>query len=228
VTAKYRQHVPRPAGARRSGPASWLAVPPEDRLRISVDRVRAAFSTAPNFSHVGAIDAAVLIPILDLDGEATILLIRRADNVLDSDSGHMAFPGGHLDPGEEPIAAALREAYEEIGLEPTTVEVIGTFGVLGRRHLIERILPVVGLVEGRPRLSADPAEVAAVIEVPIAVLASDAASWQELWGPDEHGEEMTFFAGVPELGEDLVWGLSARILALFLSRLFSPREPTPE
>lgn len=138
-----------------------------------------------------------------------------------NDPGHIAFPGGHVEKGEEPIRAALREAEEEIGLDASLVEVIGTFDPFGRRTHDERVLPVIGVVSGRPTLVPDHREVAAIIEVPIASLASDDASWQERWGRDGSELVMTFFAGLPELGTDVVWGLSARILDLVLSTVFS-------
>ena len=68
--------------------------------------------------------AAVLIPIVDRPDGPTVILTRRADT-LTSHSGQVAFPGGRLDPGETAVEAALREAWEEIGLDPAFVEPLG-------------------------------------------------------------------------------------------------------
>jgi len=223
----YRQHLPRPAEAREAGPAAWKAVPPELRTSVPIRRVREAFADRPAIDPADSIDASVLIPIQERDGEATVVMIRRADD-LANDAGHVAFPGGHVESEEDPIRAALREANEEIGLDSSLVEVISTLAPFGRRLHQERVLPVVGIVNGQPDLVPDRREVAAILEVPIASLASDAASWQENWGTDEPGFVMTFFAGLPELGDDLVWGLSARILELVLSTIFPGEQDLSE
>src|SRR5215472_134839 len=69
--------------------------------------------------------AAVLIPLFELQGEAYLAFIRRA-STLRAHSGEIAFPGGQVEPGEAfPVATALREAQEEIGLDPASIEVLG-------------------------------------------------------------------------------------------------------
>ncbi|MGA8297327.1 MAG: CoA pyrophosphatase [Acidimicrobiales bacterium] len=221
MTAQYRQHVPRPEGARRGAPPKWTEIDASARAHIPVARVRDAFALhrLPEFA-VGSAAAAVLVPIQELDGEASVLLIRRADDLV-TDPGHIAFPGGHVEADEPPLDAALRETEEEIGLFRSEVEVIGAFPAIGRRQGEGRVAPFVGVISERPALTPDHLEVAEVIEVPIASLASDGASWQEVWSSGADEFEMTFFAGIPELRSELVWGLSARILAMVLSRVLT-------
>ena len=89
-------------------------------------------------------DAAVLIPVVDHPERTTVLLTRRADTMT-SHSGQVAFPGGRLDPGEGVVEAALREAMEEVGLDPSFVS------PLGLSHRYETVTgyvvtPVVALV----------------------------------------------------------------------------------
>jgi 8-oxo-dGTP pyrophosphatase MutT (NUDIX family) len=161
----------------------------------------------------------VLVPVLERDGEAALVLIRRSDG-LGRDPGQIAFPGGHLEEGEQALEAALRESFEEIGLDPDLVEVVGEFGVLERGRERERVVPFVGIVTGRTRLVADGSEVAAILEVPVASLAAEGVSWQERWGPVGAESDVCFFAGTPELADDLVWGLTARIVWKLLAAIF--------
>lgn len=219
MTASYRQQVPRPSSARPGSAPRWYGLDSGRRAHVGLDRVRDAFASfsSPEFP-TGSADAAVLVPITDVDGEANVVLIRRADELV-TDPGHIAFPGGHVEADESPLDAALRESEEEVGLFRADVEILGAFPPLGRRRVDERVVPFIALVRGRPALSPDPIEVAEILEIPLAALAADGASWQEVWEVGSVSAEMTFFAGIPELRTELVWGLSARILSLLLARV---------
>ncbi|HXQ30858.1 MAG TPA: CoA pyrophosphatase [Steroidobacteraceae bacterium] len=110
--------------------------------------------------------AAVLIPIVDHPDELTVLLTERAAD-LRHHPGQISFPGGRLEPGEsDPVAAALRETEEEIGLNRRHVEVLG---FLPDQLIITgyRVTPVVALVAPGTPFTLDPVEVAAVFEVPL-------------------------------------------------------------
>ena len=192
-----------------------------------MDRVYKAFASvrSPEFADRSA-EAAVLVAMEEIDEEANVVLIRRADDLL-VDPTHIAFPGGHVESGETPLEAALRESEEEIGLKRADIEMIGAFPALGRSRGDARVVPFVGLVRGRPPLERDRVEVAEILQVPLCALAADGASWQEVWTAGAEDSEMTFFAGIPELGSELVWGLSARILSLLLTRiLLGEQKPT--
>ena len=113
--------------------------------------------------------AAVLAPILRREQGLSMLLTRRAEH-LSSHQGQISFPGGRRDPEDGSARAnALREAQEEVGLDPASVEVLG---YLDDYPTISRYLvtPVVGLVQGPVAPLADPGEVAEVFEVPMSVL----------------------------------------------------------
>jgi 8-oxo-dGTP pyrophosphatase MutT (NUDIX family) len=210
VAAAYHQDVPRPADARRGDPAPWFSGPAGAGSSIPLDRVRRQLAALAPPSAQPAVHSAVLVPIVETRGEAALVLIRRSEHLV-HDAGHIAFPGGHLEPGEEALAAALRESYEEIGLDPALVEVIGSFGAVERRRDREWVVPFVGLVAGHPPLVGDGREVAAILEVPLASLAADRVAWQESWG-GEAEPGLCFFAGAEGLGRNLIWGLTARVI----------------
>lgn len=159
----------------------------------------------------------------DAAGEATALLIRRAAH-LGRDPGHVALPGGFVEPGEELLAAALREADEEIGLDPAAVDVLGPLDVVERPRR-GAVAAFVGLLAERPALVPSPDEVEAVLDVPLATLLSDGVAWEERWplsswdrDPAVAVRPVRFFA-CDLLGDDLVWGVTARILWDLLERV---------
>ncbi|MGH8517708.1 MAG: CoA pyrophosphatase [Panacagrimonas sp.] len=120
--------------------------------------------------------AAVLAPVLRRGDDYSLVLTRRAEH-LSSHKGQISFPGGRRDDTDISAAAnALREAQEEVGLDPARVEVLG---YLDDYPVISRYLvtPVVGLVEGGFTPLADPSEVAEVFELPLE-LVLDPASYQ--------------------------------------------------
>ena len=109
--------------------------------------------------------AAVLVPIIDAASPRVLLTVRRED--LRSHAGQVAFPGGRIDPEDDgPVGGALREAWEEIGLPPDRVEVIGAARsyASGSGYLIT---PVIGVIPEGLDLVPHEAEVARVFEVPL-------------------------------------------------------------
>lgn len=112
------------------------------------------------------VPAAVLIPLVERAPGFTVLLTQRAET-LKEHAGQISFPGGRIEPGDaDPWGAALREAYEEIGLAPDLVEFAG---YLPDHHVISgfRVTPVVGFVNPDYELRIAEAEVHDVFEVPL-------------------------------------------------------------
>jgi 8-oxo-dGTP pyrophosphatase MutT (NUDIX family) len=151
--------------------------------------------------------AAVLVPLVEHADEPSILLTRRADH-LEKHSGQVAFPGGKVeDSDDSPIAAALREAEEEIGLDPSYVEIAGVLDTYqtGTGFLI---LPVVGFVRPGFTLTPDENEVADVFEVPAHIALSE-ANWKTDSG--EWKGRMWNFYSMDYQGYN-IWGATAGML----------------
>ncbi|HEX7168822.1 MAG TPA: CoA pyrophosphatase, partial [Acidimicrobiales bacterium] len=192
------QKIPRPPAARSGGPPPWPEwATPAERLVITVDDVRAALVDLPDLPAVLGPpvrgEAAVLAPVFEEDGEARVILTRRTE-WLRSHSHQVAFPGGRADEGEAPVDAALREAYEEIGLDPSSVEIVGRLTRLATMSNPQgAIHPFVGLLRGRPELVPNPDEVERVFDLPLADLMEVGCFREEVWGIAETERSIYFF-----------------------------------
>lgn len=161
-------------------------------------------------------DAAVLIPVVDRGGEATVILTKRAEK-LRSHSGQVAFPGGAIDPTDvSPEAAALRETAEEIGLGADFIEIVGRMPdyVSGSGY---RIAPVLAIVRPGFELTINEDEVDAAFEAPLRFLMDpanhrrDSRMWNDLeW----------FFYEMPYDGQR-IWGVTAGIIRTLQERLYA-------
>jgi 8-oxo-dGTP pyrophosphatase MutT (NUDIX family) len=158
--------------------------------------------------------AAVLIPVVDRP-DPTVLLTLRTES-LSSHAGQIAFPGGRIDPGDaSPLAAALREADEEIGLKRDYIEPLGYLDLYlsGTGY---RIAPTVARVRPGFQLSVNPAEVADTFEVPLAFV----------MGPENHQRHSREWRGMMRsyyampFGDRYIWGVTAGILRNLYERLY--------
>ena len=159
-------------------------------------------------------DAAVLIPVVDHGPEATVILTKRAETLTDH-SGQVAFPGGRIDPTDaSPEAAALREAEEEIGLDPGHVEIVGRMPdyVSGSGY---RIAPVLSIVRPGFRLSINEHEVDAAFEVPLRFLMDPANHTQD---SREFDSRRWVYYDMP-YGGQRIWGVTAGIIRTLYERL---------
>lgn len=149
--------------------------------------------------------AAVLVPIV-LHPEPTILLTLRA-SAMSSHAGQVAFPGGRIEAGETVEQAAIREAAEEVGLDPRLPEVIATLP----EHLTGtgfRVTPVVAFIPAPLNLSPDPAEVQEAFELPLAVVLNPAAP--ERRRAEFKGRMREFWVWPHE--RHYIWGATAAML----------------
>jgi len=169
------------------------------------------------------VDAAVLVPVFrDGQGDLRLVLVRRTEGGVHG--GQLALPGGRQAPGDAaPLDTALREAREEIGLPPESVQVLATLPVVETRTTGYRIAPFLGRIVRPPAWRLAPTEIAEVFEARVADLAR----------PEARGEGLEQYLGWPSLerieffrvGPHRLWGASFRILRPLLPRLLAGEWP---
>jgi 8-oxo-dGTP pyrophosphatase MutT (NUDIX family) len=160
--------------------------------------------------------AAVLIPVVD-HAQPTVLLTQRAAHLNDH-AGQISFPGGKIDATDaSPLAAALREAEEEIGLSREFVDPIGYLDLYGTSFGF-RILPTVARVRPGFKLRINASEVDDAFEVPLAFL-MDPANHQ-VHSKEFRGIERSYYA-MP-FAERYIWGATAGILRVLYERIYQP------
>ena len=214
------QIIPRPLNAAAGAPAPWAGLPADQR-RPSLDDVRRAFTAAgparrSERESLPEIDraSAVLAPLYEQDGELHVVLTRRPWHMR-SHQGEVSFPGGRHDETDPDLwATALRESHEEIGLDAAGVERIGELDHLATVTSRSFIVPYVGaLPPGRPATTASPAEVSAVLHVPVADLLDPAIFREERWTFPWGEDRPIFFF---EIVGDTVWGATGAMLRQLL------------
>lgn len=147
--------------------------------------------------------AAVLAPLYE-DGDAIRLILTKRPMHMPTHPGDLAFPGGKPKPGETPVETALREAQEEVGIDPGEVEVLGYLPEIHTVSYTRMVVPVVGRLAGVPSLRLDPNEVERVLAPTLEEL-EDEQRWQrEEW----NGRMLDFF----EIDGEVLWGATARMV----------------
>lgn len=236
--------IPRPPTWRPGEPAPWAEVPAAQRTGIGIDRVLDALvplgqrgpvpegigsdrvlgptilvneSNAPAVRHV---NAAVLAALFEEGGEARLVLTRRSSGMR-THRGEVSFPGGRLDEGEDPPAAALREAQEEVALDPSLVTMAGWIHPVLTMVSGSLIMPVLATLPARPHLVPNPQEVERVFDVSLSELADPAIFHEERWriagrtipGTGDDSFAVWFF----EVSGEMIWGATARMIHELLS-----------
>jgi 8-oxo-dGTP pyrophosphatase MutT (NUDIX family) len=171
-------------------------------------RVRRSIDTAPPLIRAG-----VLIPLLTRGNEIQLLFTRRTDTVL-THKGQISFPGGQREDSDvETVETALRESYEEIGLEPSRVTVLGELDDVFTAVSSFVITPVVGLVEGGiDDLVLAPDEVKSLLVVPVTQLLDSDVHTTETRSVGEQQYRIHYYT----IGDDIIWGATGRIVYQFL------------
>lgn len=193
-----RRVVPDPADPSLDDPRRW------DRSRFPTAR-----------------QAATLLLIYPHHGELLIPLTVRHDALPDH-PGEISLPGGAVDPGDASLeGTALREAAEEIGLDPGAVQVVGRLDPVWIPISNFELTPVVAVTDTRPNLTPREAEVSALIEFPVRLLLEGAVSVEEISVPGA-----ILQAGVYRWEGHRVWGATARTLSMLGAALGSSAAPS--
>jgi 8-oxo-dGTP pyrophosphatase MutT (NUDIX family) len=166
----------------------------------------------PVFDLDDAREAAVLVALAEGPGGVEVLLTKRS-KLLSTHQGEVSFPGGRLDPGESAVDAAVREAHEEVGLDPRAPRVVGELDHHATVSSRSRIVPVVAVLDGRPAVAPTSPEVERVLHVPLVALLRPGSYREERWGEPPLDRPVHFF----ELDDETVWGATARILVQLLA-----------
>lgn len=153
--------------------------------------------------------AAVLIPIYEGDGGELRLILTKRPETMPTHAGHIAFPGGRPDPGDSgPVETALREAAEEVGIQPSEVEVVGFLDPIDTVQFRLLVVPVVGRLTRPPQLLPSPREVVRIYRPAVEELADEARWTWEDW----NGHQVWFY----DLEGDLLWGATAMMVRRLL------------
>lgn len=218
-----RPLITQPQLAPVTGIDSHLPAVPAEAL--TADAIRNRLASPPAWVPESAGDggrfagrepsgAAVLMPLVRRAGQLTLLLTRRTDHLRDH-AGQISFPGGRVEPEDDgPVATALRETEEEIGLARRHIEVIGQLPVYSTVTAFQ-VTPVVALVEPDFTLQLDSFEVAEAFEVPLAFLMDPAHHRHhrfELGGVERRFLSMPWQTAEREY---FIWGATAAMLRNF-------------
>jgi 8-oxo-dGTP pyrophosphatase MutT (NUDIX family) len=236
---RFPQVIPEPEDVQAGSPPPWAALPASKRSGLTLQKVESALRGADQLLATNqppdqpeelllvadsspapiTLRSAVLVALFEEEGEAHLILTRRAMS-LRHHRGEIALPGGRSEGDETAEATALREASEEIGLAPTLVTPIAWLTPIASFASVSAIWPIVGLLGERPTLRVDPGEVDHVFTVTLRELAAEGAFVEERWrratprlGADEGGYFPIFFYRVPD---DVIWGATARVLTELL------------
>jgi 8-oxo-dGTP pyrophosphatase MutT (NUDIX family) len=163
----------------------------------------------------GARPAAVLVTLAHGVAGPEVLLTRRS-MALRHHRGEISFPGGRMDPGETPTETALREANEEVGLDPDRVTVLGELSHINTVVSMSYIIPKVAVTERPWPLEPASGEVDRVMWVPVHELVAPGVYHGERWGRPPTDRLLHFF----ELADETVWGATAHMLVDLLVRSY--------
>ncbi|HEX4869628.1 MAG TPA: CoA pyrophosphatase [Moraxellaceae bacterium] len=162
----------------------------------------------------GRVDAAVLVPVTA--GPVPELILTRRASHMTSHAGEVAFPGGKRDPGDPSvIATALRESREEIGLEESLVEVVGSLDVFTSRVGL-RVQPIIGMVPPELALVPNPDEIESIFRVPLSFFLTEQPSYTHRFR--FMGQDVT----VPSFNyqDYVIWGLTAFMIVDLMQRVY--------
>ena len=166
----------------------------------------------------GAHDGAALLLVYPHDDTVHVALTVRGSG-LRNHTGQVSLPGGRVDAGETFETAALREAQEEIGVDPAMIEIIGRLTPLHIPDSGFLLHPVVGFTSMRPAFQRAEWEVARIIEAPVSLLADPAVIKREMRTRTVNGQPIDVNVPYYDIDGEKVWGATAMVLAEFCAIL---------
>ena len=157
---------------------------------------------------------AVLMLLYCSRGEIHLVLTRRRDD-LQAHAGQVSLPGGSREGSEALSETALRETLEEVGVSPEAITILGALTPVYILPSDFTVQPFVGWHPSTPAFTAQPAEVAEIIEVPLSLLLQEETRHDEVWQWGDRTLDVPYYL----VGEHKVWGATAMMLSEFLSRI---------
>jgi len=189
-----------------------MATPLVGDVRRVVSPITTTEPIEPTFQ--GTRVAAVLVAVADGEHGAEVLLTRRS-MLVGSHKGQVSFPGGRIDEGERVVDAAVREAHEEVGLDPELPQPFGELSHVFTDVSNSYIVPVVAAVSSPLALQPASTEVTRAFWVPLAAFARPGVHRVEWWTRGGRSHEVHFY----DVADENVWGLTATILTELLRLL---------
>ncbi|WP_435200428.1 NUDIX hydrolase [Janibacter sp. GS2] len=185
-------------------PPEWL-LRTERALRAAPPEWFTTFRPPPDPARRSAV-----LMLFGPGAEGPVVVLTERSETLRSHASQVSFPGGKLDPGETAVDAALRETWEEVGVDPSTVEIVGSFPDLWLSPSQNAVTPVIGWCRDlRPLRVVDRGEVARVEQIPVADLVEPTHRFT-VKGPNG-------YVGPGFEAADLfVWGFTAQLLSVLL------------
>ena len=214
------QKIPRPESWHLGAPAPWEG---KERTAFTLEALESAISGYNSRTLTDETKeqrrSAVLIPVYCSAQDELHVILTRRSAMMKHHTHEVSFPGGNQEPEDQDLwATAIREAHEEIGLNPELPRFVGTldsFVTVGSNSLVT---PFVGILDTVPALEANPREVEEIIDVPLAELLNPDIFREEIWQWQDGKSRPVFFF---ELIGDTVWGATASMLRQFLVVLLS-------
>jgi len=214
------QKIPRPESWYLGAPAPWEG---KERTAFTLEALESAISGYNSRTLSDQTKerrrSAVLIPIYCSAQNSLHLILTRRSAMMKHHTHEVSFPGGNQEPEDQDLwATAIREAHEEIGLNPELPRFVGTldsFVTVGSNSLVT---PFVGILDTVPALEANPMEVEEIIDIPLTELLDPNIYREEVWQWQDGKSRPVFFF---ELIGDTVWGATASMLRQFLLVLLS-------
>jgi 8-oxo-dGTP pyrophosphatase MutT (NUDIX family) len=182
-----------------------------------IEQIRSALASRQRATlPAGPVPAAVLIPLFLKNGSWHILFTKRTDH-LQHHRGEISFPGGVRHPEDRDLLqTALRESWEEVGIEPSDVQILGQLDDFFSIHNYH-VTPYVGVIPASYPFAPNPDEIERLMEVPLEALRDPTIFRAEEWQRDGIQRLVYFY----RYGDDEIWGLTAAMLKQFLDTVFA-------